>query len=112
MKSSLLYEFQEWVIKNGALLMSLGLGVAAKIALDFKSGKKLTPKQLAATFVLSCFIGYLAGVWVEGMGYQRLSKIIAPIATLLGESITMWLVANCGKYLTIFADWFVRNKKQ
>lgn len=112
MKDSLLYEIQEWIIKNGALLMSLGIGVAGKLALDAKNGKKLTFKQLTITVILSCFIGYWSAVLMERMGHEHLVKVVCPIATLLGESITMWLVANCGKYLTIMADWFVRNKKQ
>lgn len=106
---NLLNEIAEFFIKNLALLPSLLIGVVAKLAIDSKA-KKLTRKDIVIKTVLGCFVGYVVCKWLESHEREAEIKIYVPVATLLGESLVMWLIQNTGQILNALLEKVKKGK--
>jgi len=103
-------EIGEFVVKNMALLLSLLIGITAKLAIDSKT-KKLTKKDVIIKVVLSVFLGYVVGSWLESHGRGNEVKIYVPIATLMGESLVGWMIQNASRILTAMFEKYNNTKK-
>jgi len=100
---NLLNELSEFIVKNAAFLLSLVIGVTGKLAIDSKN-KKLTTKDIIIKVVLSIFVGYIVGSYLESHGMEKDMKIYVPVSTLLGESVVGWIIQNANKILNVVLD--------
>jgi|SRR5690349_14640062 len=87
------FEIKQFLMKMGVYACYIGIAVMAKIAADSRT-VKLTKRAIIIKVVLSVFIGVLAATICETTAYKEYSKIIVPVATLLGESLVVWLMTN------------------
>ena len=71
----------------------ISIGVLAKLAFDSRNAK-LTKKNIIVKTVLSIFCGFIAAQVCENFGYDSYIGIISPVATLLGESIIVYVMTN------------------
>jgi hypothetical protein len=81
-------------------------GVVAKISTELMMKRKLSLLQWLGIVGVSMFFGYLTAVWCDSNGWVSQGRYIVPLATLMGEKITIYLTANYRKIgdaiLTIF----------
>jgi len=86
------------------------LGVLTKIAFDSRV-QRLTTKQIAVKVTLSIFAGVIAATICENTGNQRWGKVIVPVATLIGEGLTGYVMANWKKIASrLLPGWIVDDK--
>lgn len=74
-------------------LAYISIGVSAKLAFDSRSAK-LSKKDIVVKTVLSIFCGFIAAQICEQTGYTSYIGWISPVATLLGESIIVYVMTN------------------
>lgn len=94
------FEVKQFLMKIGVYACYIGIAVMAKIAADSRT-VKLTKREIIIKVVLSVFIGVIAASICEASkDYKEYAKIIVPVATLLGESLVVWIMTN-GKSIII-----------
>ena len=71
----------------------------------------LTKRDILIKSVLSIFCGYLAAVLCEIYNLQDMGKLLVPVATLLGESITIYLIKNWTRVAKYYFPSFFPEKK-
>ena len=74
----------------------ISLGIAAKLAMDSKD-KTLTKRDIVIKTVLSIFVGYLTAVICDIYQQNELSKLLVPVGTLMGETLTSYFMRNWKK---------------
>lgn len=89
----------------------ISIGVIAKLAFDSRANQ-LTRRQIIVKSVLSMFAGYVAAVVCENTGKGHWIKVVAPVATLLGESIVLYIMTNWKKWVAKFLPGFIEEKKK
>lgn len=109
MKEGLAQFFNEviqFITKNSALLVALSIGMVAKIAIESRA-RRLTKRDVFIKIILSFFVGYLAGKYLQDHGMENKIKWVVPLATLAGESIVLWVMVNSNKIFAFIAKkWF------
>jgi len=90
-------------------LSYISIGVMAKLAFDSRL-HTLTKKQIIIKTVLSVFVGYIAAVICETAHYTSWIKIVAPVSTLLGESIVVYTMTNWRQWANDFLPKWFRPK--
>ncbi len=109
-KQTIIQELVQGIEKAFVWLIYITVGVVAKLAFDSRSNQ-LTRRQIIVKSVLSIFAGYMSAVACEYFGYEKLGKLIVPVATLLGESIIVYLMTNWRKIAdNILPAWFKTKK--
>lgn len=98
-------ELWEFLIKNSALLLGLGIGMTAKIAID-STTKKLTWRQIVIKVVIGFFCGYTAGRYLMANGMEEKISWVVPLSTMAGESVILWLTQNSWKIYRYAAKKF------
>lgn len=98
----ILAQFFQFIMKNSALLVALSIGMVAKIAIDSRA-RKLTKRDVVIKIILSAFVGYTVGTYLQD--HNMASKVVwvVPLATLAGESFILWFMVNFNKIMTFFA---------
>lgn len=71
----------------------ISLGIAAKLAMDSKD-RSLTKRDIVIKTVLSVFVGYLTAVICDIYEQDELSKLLVPVGTLMGETLTAYFMRN------------------
>lgn len=109
MRDSLAQFFNEviqFITKNSALLVALSIGMVAKIAIESRS-RKLTKRDVFIKIVISFFVGYSVGKYLQDHGMESKITWVVPLATLAGESIVLWVMVNSNKIFSFIAKkWF------
>jgi len=108
-KESIWEEIGQFFVKNFALIASLIMGTAAKIAID-SAVKKLSKKEIFIKVILSFFAGYTASIYMYSHGLENEAKWAVPLITLLGESIVMWVMGHSKRIIESVVYIFFPNK--
>lgn len=107
----ILAQFFQFILKNSALLVALSIGMVAKIAIDSRA-RKLTKRDIFIKIILSSFVGYSVGRYLQD--HNMASKVVwvVPLATLTGESLILWIMVNFNKILSYFAKMWTGMKDE
>lgn len=98
--------------KAGMVFTYIAIGLVAKLAAD-SIGGKLTRRQIIIKAALSIFAGYIASIICENTNNQKWQGVIIPVATLLGEAMVVWTMANWRPILAkVLPRWFSYNGKK
>jgi hypothetical protein len=84
-------------------------GVMAKLAFDSRN-QILTRKQVVIKTVLSMFSGFMSAVICEHTGRENWIKIVAPVSTLLGESLVVYVMSNWNDWAYRFLPTWFKKK--
>lgn len=103
------FEFGQFVGKALMWLAYAAIGVIGKLAFDSNSGK-LTKRKIFFKSVISIVIGIISGLCCEAMNEPKWEKFVIPVATLLGESITLYFMTDFKDILERFLP-AKKNKK-
>lgn len=87
----------------------ISLSVIAKLAADSRVAR-LRRRDIIIKTVLSVFVGVVAAIACEAFNLVQWGKVIVPVATLLGESIIIYTMANWAIVLNWLPEW-MRKKK-
>jgi len=104
--------WQEIVQGAGKILTWLAyisIGVFAKLAFDSRQ-VKLTRRSIIIKTVLSIFCGFVAAQICEQTGHISYIGWICPVATLLGESIIVYLMTHWKALTFRFISGITNNK--
>lgn len=99
-------EIWQGVSKALVWLWYITIGVVVKIALDTRT-EKLTLKKIFIKVVFSVFVGWLATIICIKFGYIKVAGIVVPVATLMGESLVLYFMANWKSIFNkLLPGWF------
>lgn len=87
------WEFGQFIGKALMWLAYATIGVIGKIAFDSNTSK-LTKRKILIKSILSIVVGIISGLCCEALNEPRWEKFIIPVATLLGESIILYLMTD------------------
>ena len=80
--------------RTGTWIISLFVGVMAKISSEILNSRKLSMWQWIAVVGVSIFFGYMAHQYCEAKTMGTSEGYIVPIVTLFGERIMVYLTRN------------------
>jgi len=103
-------EWHAFLTKTSGAIVSICVGVIGKISYELVMKRKLTLIQWVAVVGISVFVGYISLVWCNSSGMQKQSYWIAPVATLLGERIMIYVMTNYRSFVQRFIDAFLTKK--
>lgn len=86
------------------------IGVMGKISYELYMKRTITVFQWIAVIGLSIFSGYLTSVYCENSGLEKEASWAVPVATLMGEKIFIYIMANYKKILTGVLGFFMPKK--
>jgi hypothetical protein len=69
--------FQDWLIRNGAILAGLAIGTAAKYGLTLTEGRKLSWRGLIADMLLLGMLGLLAVIIADACNLAGNARVLA-----------------------------------
>jgi hypothetical protein len=104
-------DFYQWLISVGKWVVSIFIGVIAKISHVLTSKQKLTMLEWVAVVGLSIFVGYLSAVWCSTNNFVVQGYFIVPVATLLGEKIVAYATDNFRPIISRIIDAILNKKK-
>lgn len=87
------YEVGQLIGKAMMWLAYAAIGVIGKLAFD-SNNTKLTKRKIFIKSVLSIVVGIISGLACEAMNEPKWEKFVIPVATLLGESITLYFMTD------------------
>lgn len=105
----LLNDIREYLHDVHTYLVSIGVGLIAKISYDLYMKRTLSFIQWVAVIALSVVCGYLTSAYCNASGRQELSQILVPLATLFGEKVVQYVMENYKAILGTFVGLFKRK---
>lgn len=106
MKSKFWADFWVFLAENFKWIIPTTIGMGAKLAIDSKS-KKLTRREVVIKIVIGFFSGFVVSWYLITHGMERTAMWAAPLATMGGEGVLLWLTINSPKLYRFFAKkWF------
>lgn len=108
-KTTLWQEAMQGAGKVLTWILLIAGAVIAKLAADSRVAK-LTRRNVIIKTILSVFVGVLAAIACETFDIEDWGKLIVPVATLLGESLIIYTMANWSIVLNWLPEW-MRKKK-
>jgi hypothetical protein len=90
-------------------LLSIGVGLLAKISYDLYMKRTLSLIQWTAVIGISVFCGYLTSTYCLNYGLNEASQILVPLATLFGEKVIQYAMENHKTILNNLISMFKRK---
>lgn len=97
----LFHAMREYLHDAHTYVVSIGVGLIAKISYDLYMKRTLSFIQWVAVIALSVVCGYLTSAYCISYGKHELSQILVPLATLFGEKVVQYVMEN---YKTILGN--------
>ncbi len=110
-KTNIFTELIAFFSKWGGVLISIGIGVVAKISKEMLLRRKLTTMQWIGVMGVSMFGGYVVGVWCFANGLSEISYCYVSLATLFSEKITIYVTTNYRDIFSRLLDLFIRRNE-
>lgn len=101
-------ELAETLAKVLMAVGSIGMALIAKIAFDSRNNE-LTWKAILVKSVMGIFAGFITTVYMIPRANIYLIGAVVPVATLLGESLMIWLMTNWKSVLNRHVPWLFRK---
>lgn len=111
-KANIFQEIVAFFAKWGTIVMSIGVGVLAKVSTELLLKRKLSMLQWLGIMGVSIFGGYLMGMWCHINGWQEQSYYLVPITTLFSEKITIYMMTNYKMILSRILDIFINKAER
>jgi hypothetical protein len=105
----LLHYFGELLTHVNTYLISIGVGLLAKISYDLYMKRTLSFIQWTAVIAISVFCGYLTSTYCMTYGMSEASQILVPLATLFGEKLIQYVMENHKTILNNLVSMFKRK---
>ena len=86
------------------------IGVMGKISYELYMKRTITVFQWIAVIGLSIFSGYLTSVYCDNAGLEKEASWAVPVATLMGEKVFIYVMANYKRILTGVLGFFMPKK--
>jgi hypothetical protein len=86
------------------------IGVMGKISYELYMKRTITVFQWIAVIGLSIFSGYLTSVYCDNAGLQKEASWAVPVATLMGEKVFIYVMANYKKIISGVLSFFMPKK--
>lgn len=90
-------------------IISIGVGLLAKISYDLYMKRTLSLIQWVAVIAISVFCGYLTGTYCHTYNMHDASQILVPLATLFGEKLIQYVMENHKTILNNLISMFKRK---
>lgn len=90
-------------------LISIGIGLLAKISYDLYMKRTLSFIQWTAVIAISVFCGYVTSAYCQNYGMHDASQILVPLATLFGEKLIQYVMENHKTLLNNLLSMFKRK---
>lgn len=94
---------QNWVF-------GIVLGTMGKISYMLYMKRTLTVIQWVAVIGLSVFSGYMTSIYCENNGFSVEASWTVPMATLMGEKLFIYIMANYKRIFTGILSFFMPKK--
>lgn len=104
-------EIAETLAKVLMAVGSIGMALIAKIAFDSRNNA-LTWKAIIVKSVMGIFAGFITTVYLIPRANIYLIGAVVPVATLLGESLMIWLMTNWKSVLSRYFPGLFRKEDQ
>lgn len=101
---------QEWGQLIGKILLAaayIAIGMIAKLAIDSRQ-QKLTRWQILFKVAIMFFTGFVSFVACDASGHIKWAGVITPVATMLGETLALYILNNVQSWL----DWATAKFKK
>ena len=109
---NLLHEIGAFFGKSWAWILSIGVGVIAKLSTELLLKRKLSMMQWIGIMGISIFGGYLMAVWCTSHGWTTEGNYLVPLATLFSEKVTIYITTNYKIILSRLLDLFVSKQEK
>jgi hypothetical protein len=86
------------------------IGVMGKISYELYMKRTITVFQWIAVIGLSIFSGYLTSVYCDNAGLEKEASWAVPVATLMGEKVFIYVMANYKKIISGVLSFFMPKK--
>jgi len=86
------------------------IGVMGKISYELYMKRTITVFQWIAVIGLSIFSGYLTSVYCDNAGLEKEASWAVPVATLMGEKVFIYVMANYKKIISGVLGFFMPKK--
>lgn len=93
-KQDFINQVFEFFTRSGMWIVSVLVGVMAKISNEILNGRKLNVWQWLGIVGVSVFFGYMAHQYCENSNMQNSEGYVVPLATLFGERIMVYCTRN------------------
>ena len=110
-KTNIFTEAFTFLTKWGSVILSIGIGVLAKVSTEVLLKRKLSMMQWLGIMGVSVFGGYLMATWCQTSGWQEQGYYLVPLATLFSEKITIYITTNYRDILSRLLDLFIRRNE-
>lgn len=94
---------QEFWPLVGKVLMAgayIAIGMIAKLAIDSRQ-EKLSKWQIIFKVCIMFFAGFVSFVACDASGHIKWAGVVTPIATMLGETLAMYILNNVQSWLEL-----------
>jgi hypothetical protein len=86
------------------------IGVMGKISYELYMKRTISVFQWVAVIGLSIFSGYLTSVYCDNAGLEKEASWAVPVATLMGEKVFIYVMANYKKIISGVLSFFMPKK--
>ena len=99
----------KWIV----WIISISVGLIAKISYELSQKRRISVWQALGITGISIFFGYMVSIICVNYGFEKQGQIIVPVATLLGEKISAYIITNFNRLVdTLWSFWdFVKKTK-
>lgn len=105
MKQSVFEIVVQFFSKHSEIIIGSLVGVGARIAIDSKT-RRLSWLEMGGKAIIGLACGIIAYNYCKANDIGEKTKVIVPLATMLGESIIVWLMRNVNPLLRVIAARF------
>ena len=105
----LLRDVKHAIADSMTWISTIGTGLLAKLSYEIYMKRILKPIQWIAVSALSIFSGYMMAVLCLIWDWQDESKILVPMATLLGEKVVLYMMQNYKRIMERVLNTFLKK---
>jgi hypothetical protein len=108
---NLLTEIGAFFSKSAAWILSIGVGVIAKVSTELLLKRKLSMMQWIGIMGVSIFGGYMMATWCHSHGWVTEGNYLVPLATLFSEKVMIYITTNYRAIIDRIVDAFFKKKE-